>query len=1097
MARRLTTGEKAKAVGSGLLKTITSWFTDDKGKFSWKQTLKTVAVGAAIVAATAVAVAALPVVLAAAGITLSAAAAGTIVTTAVAAYGVYQAGKEVKHGYDKVNNANSSKEAYDGIETASKGLGDGVLAVVGARGMKKGVSSVSEATDMAIDAAKMTGKTKFGASVDGMKAGLKTSAVQTASGVKNTAVTVKDVVAHPVRTVKAIHESAVNGVKSHIETRRVKAKIKDAKTKEDYVALKDEVQTNEKLSESAKAKITKKIDKKTENADDANLTALYKNVKRNHVNKLYGERIKAKYENAVKNSQSVEQLNKLKAELPKDDPIISSIDARIKTLKENATNEFNAKVNAENDFAHKSGILRRGKTQKQKLLDEAEKKFKGDKENLEKAQNAIEDRAELLQEIDELGKHPSYEEYKDILSRVEDGDAYTLNILKKKLTKDRFINGRDITRSEKAEIRGEIYRKLNNKSEAFNAAAREMNAEEFNEAKNEFDAGKQGVNDSQADLAIADDRISSAIGHKKVAESHYRNAQDNLATLERNVKLDELKTQIQGDKEALQEQYPEVLDGYKAQETVAMEKLDIATKELGQATEELNALRTKLTNKNKAPFEKLVEKVAVEFKKNGKYKYKTIEELKQQASDELLSGKHINNLKQKQVVDNYKNALELKTNDPKLIAERKVIEAKIETTKQNVRDAQSDYNGTVSNRQRTENEIETVQKSIKEYENRYDFWSKKISEAKIKADEAKTIYDNESQKVALLESNKEVSVNELASLKQNLLKLKKDYDMAKANMDDLASQSAKEVVKYMSSKVQRNTTSMHYLSGVPLAKPVSSGIASINLGATAPQTQLDDTSHDNELVYADEAADKTADKTDEHDSELKTAKDDTSSSETAESTDPAATTASDKAVASTDPAATSASTTTAASKDPAATTASTTTVASTTPAATTASTTTVAPTTPATTVASTTSVESIATPVVPAVTVAPIEPATIVSTTAVAPTESASTTVVAGTLTENEKPKLSDWDVLDLTVQLQNARTNEDLDSVISQFNNFDFSNFNRLEAFQRLLKSKQEQIETKNFQIYDMPVDPSEITDEDGVKIKNNILSNDGSSYA
>ena len=33
-------------------------------------------------------------------------------------------------------------------------------------------------------------------------------------------------------------------------------------------------------------------------------------------------------------------------------------------------------------------------------------------------------------------------------------------ILKKKVKQDRFINGRDITRAEKAEIRGEIYRKL-------------------------------------------------------------------------------------------------------------------------------------------------------------------------------------------------------------------------------------------------------------------------------------------------------------------------------------------------------------------------------------------------------------------------------------------------------------------------------------------------------------------------------------------------------------------------------------------------------------------------------------------------------------
>jgi len=50
---KISFGQKLKNIGKGALRTFTSMFTDKDGKFSWKQTLKTVAIAGAFIAANA------------------------------------------------------------------------------------------------------------------------------------------------------------------------------------------------------------------------------------------------------------------------------------------------------------------------------------------------------------------------------------------------------------------------------------------------------------------------------------------------------------------------------------------------------------------------------------------------------------------------------------------------------------------------------------------------------------------------------------------------------------------------------------------------------------------------------------------------------------------------------------------------------------------------------------------------------------------------------------------------------------------------------------------------------------------------------------
>ena len=127
----LTLGEKAKHFGKGMLRGITSLFTDENGDFSVKQTLKTVGT-AVVVSATAAAVVA-------AGIVSAPVAATILVGT-----GVVMGGIKIYNGIKAANSAKTNDEAAAAYQQMGEGTTDVGLSLLFKKGISKGMGKAGE-----------------------------------------------------------------------------------------------------------------------------------------------------------------------------------------------------------------------------------------------------------------------------------------------------------------------------------------------------------------------------------------------------------------------------------------------------------------------------------------------------------------------------------------------------------------------------------------------------------------------------------------------------------------------------------------------------------------------------------------------------------------------------------------------------------------------------------------------------------------------------------------------------------------------------------------------------------------------------------------
>lgn len=127
----LTLGEKAEHFGKGMLRGITSLFTDENGDFSVKQTLKTVGT-AVVVSATAAAVVA-------AGIVSAPVAATILVGT-----GVVMGGIKIYNGIKAANSAKTNDEAATAYQQMGEGTTDVGLSLLFKKGISKGMGKAGE-----------------------------------------------------------------------------------------------------------------------------------------------------------------------------------------------------------------------------------------------------------------------------------------------------------------------------------------------------------------------------------------------------------------------------------------------------------------------------------------------------------------------------------------------------------------------------------------------------------------------------------------------------------------------------------------------------------------------------------------------------------------------------------------------------------------------------------------------------------------------------------------------------------------------------------------------------------------------------------------
>ena len=127
----LTLGEKAKHFGKGMLRGITSLFTDENGDFSVKQTLKTVGT-AVVVSATATAVVA-------AGIFSAPVTAAILVGT-----GVVMGGIKIYNGIKAANSAKTNDEAAAAYQQMGEGTTDVGLSLLFKKGISKSMGKAGE-----------------------------------------------------------------------------------------------------------------------------------------------------------------------------------------------------------------------------------------------------------------------------------------------------------------------------------------------------------------------------------------------------------------------------------------------------------------------------------------------------------------------------------------------------------------------------------------------------------------------------------------------------------------------------------------------------------------------------------------------------------------------------------------------------------------------------------------------------------------------------------------------------------------------------------------------------------------------------------------
>ena len=127
----LTLGEKAEHFGKGMLKGITSLFTDENGDFSVKQTLKTVST-AVVVSATATAAVAAGIVSA------------PVAATILVGIGVVMGGIKIYNGIKAAISAKTNDEAAAAYQQMGEGTTDVGLSLLFKKGISKGLGKAGE-----------------------------------------------------------------------------------------------------------------------------------------------------------------------------------------------------------------------------------------------------------------------------------------------------------------------------------------------------------------------------------------------------------------------------------------------------------------------------------------------------------------------------------------------------------------------------------------------------------------------------------------------------------------------------------------------------------------------------------------------------------------------------------------------------------------------------------------------------------------------------------------------------------------------------------------------------------------------------------------
>lgn len=234
----LTLGEKAEHFGKGMLRGITSLFTDENGDFSVKQTLKTVGTAVIVTAAASAVVAA--------GIVSA-----PVMAIGLVGTGVVMGGIKIYNGIKAANSAKTNDEAAAAYQQMGEGTTDVGLSLLFKKGISKGMGKAGEIGKITRMTASHAGKGNLRARADAVIA-----AEKAMFGIKSKNATTENKAPanQPATKEPVANEQAAPKLKGY---KNYKKAINEAKTLEEHQNLMDKVQQDGSLSKSKKMKLYK------------------------------------------------------------------------------------------------------------------------------------------------------------------------------------------------------------------------------------------------------------------------------------------------------------------------------------------------------------------------------------------------------------------------------------------------------------------------------------------------------------------------------------------------------------------------------------------------------------------------------------------------------------------------------------------------------------------------------------------------------------------------------------------------------------------------------------------------------------------------
>ena len=577
----LTLGEKAEHFGKGMLRGITSLFTDENGDFSVKQTLKTVGT-AVVVSATATAAVA-------AGIVSAPVAATILVGT-----GVVMGGIKIYNGIKAANSAKTNDEAAAAYQQMGEGTTDVGLSLLFKKGISKSMGKAGEIGKITRMTASHAGKGNLRARAEAVIA-----AEKAMFGIKSKNATTENKA--PANKPAQNNSNGVQAVKNEQGTYDVKIGNEPNRT----------FSTKEQADAYIKAHNTKQsVPKAVKNEQGTYDVKIGNEPNRTFTTKEQADA----YIKAHNTKQSVPKA--VKNEQGTYDVKIGNEPNRTFTTKEQADAYIKRQTTSANQPATKEPVANEQATPKlkgyknykkaineaktleehQNLMDKVQQDgslSKSKKMKLYKTRSSEVQKLRAKQYVEQQERQISKLEEQIKATKQQKTDGYSehaskdVNATKKELA-DLKETQRQAQRTMEAKVKAEA--KARQEKAAIDKQLKEAQAK-FNEAQN-------------ADLAQMDAKISSLENALEVARNRgkgFRGAdKPDLGKVKKlEAQIQKLKSE-RGMKKAELEKSRQDVETLKQQQIAAKSKLDKLSSEVETASNKVNDLAVKVQNKETA-----------------------------------------------------------------------------------------------------------------------------------------------------------------------------------------------------------------------------------------------------------------------------------------------------------------------------------------------------------------------------------------------------------------------------------------------------------------------------------------------------------------